>query len=91
MTGAACRFLGHRYRFTADGPVLRWTCERGCGTGGTKNYASAADASRYARAFDREDRADLGRRAPLIGLLPLRIWYWIRRLRGGSPPGGEPR
>jgi hypothetical protein len=25
-------------------------------------------------ALDREDHADLGRRAPLIGLLPLRVW-----------------
>jgi hypothetical protein len=42
--------------------------------GGTKTYESAADAERYARALDREDRAELGRRAPLVGLLPLRLW-----------------
>jgi hypothetical protein len=52
---------------------MRWSCARGCGAGGAKRYASADDAQRYARAFDREDRQDLGRRAPLIGLLPLRI------------------
>jgi hypothetical protein len=63
---------------------MRWECERGCGAGGAKEYATAADARRYARAFDREDRADLGRRAPLIGLLPLRVWRWMRRLRGSA-------
>jgi hypothetical protein len=31
---------------------------------------SAASAPRYARAFDREDRDDVGRR-PLLSLLPL--------------------
>ena len=68
----ACRLLGHRPRFWSEGPVLRWECERGCGLSGEKRYANAADAARYARAFDREDRADLGRRAPLA-LLPLRL------------------
>jgi hypothetical protein len=61
---------------------MRWACERGCGAGGAKTYASAADASRYAQGFDREDRSELGRRAPLIGLLPLRIAWLVRRLRG---------
>ena len=70
----ACRVFGHRYRFRADGPTLSWTCGRCGAPGGTKTYESAADAERYARAFDREDRAELGRRAPLVGLLPLRIW-----------------
>jgi hypothetical protein len=78
----ACRVFGHRYRFTAEGDTMRWRCERGCGTGGgSKRYATAADAERYAREFDREDRADLGRRAPLIGLLPLRIGRALRRRR----------
>jgi hypothetical protein len=62
----ACRVFGHRYRFAADGATMRWTCER-CGTlGGEKAYESPGDAERFARAFDREDRDDLGRRAPLI-------------------------
>lgn len=74
-----CRVLGHRPRFRADGPVLLWSCARGCGAGGTKRYPSASDAERYARAFDREDRHDLGRRAPLLGLLPLRLWRALRR------------
>jgi hypothetical protein len=68
-----CRLLGHRFRFTSEAETMRWSCARGCGAGGAKRYASADDAQRYARAFDREDRQDLGRRAPLMGLLPLRI------------------
>jgi len=75
----ACRVLGHRYRFHAVGRTMCWSCERGCGVNGEKTYATHADATRYARAFDREDRDDLGRRAPLIGLLPLRIWRALRR------------
>lgn len=39
-----------------------------------KDYATADEAEQFARALDQEDRSDLGRRAPLIGLLPLRIW-----------------
>ena len=75
----ACRIFGHRYRFQADGRTMRWTCQRGCGAGGEKIYPNAGDARRYASAFDREDREQLGRRAPLIGLLPLRIWRALRR------------
>jgi len=75
----ACRITGHRYRFEAEGRTMRWTCVRGCGASGEKLYPTPADARRYARAFDREDRDDIGRRAPLIGLLPLRIWRALRR------------
>jgi hypothetical protein len=74
-----CRLFGHRYRFHAEGRTMRWTCERGCGGGGTKEYESAAEAARYASAFDRDDRAELGRRAPLLGMFPLRVWWTIRR------------
>ncbi|HEX8855759.1 MAG TPA: hypothetical protein VF752_09155 [Thermoleophilaceae bacterium] len=73
-----CRVFGHRFRFTSSGNEMRWTCQRGCGASASKRYATAADARRYAAAFDREDRADLGRRAPLFGLLPLRIARAIR-------------
>jgi hypothetical protein len=52
---------------------MRWECERGCRAGGVKRYPSAEDAQRCAHAFDRGDRQDLGRRAPLFGLLPLRL------------------
>jgi hypothetical protein len=74
-----CRFLGHRFRFTATGEVLRWTCQRGCGAGGTKRYPTSEAAARYAAAFDHEDRDDLGRRAPLVAGFPLRIARAIRR------------
>jgi hypothetical protein len=62
---------------------MYWECQRGCGAGGSKRYASAEDARRYARAFDREDREDLGRRAPLFGLFPLRLLRAFRE-RGRS-------
>lgn len=58
-----------------------WECERGCGFGGSKQYATAEEARRYALAFDRRDSRDIGRRAPLIGLFPLRLWH---RLRGSG-------
>jgi hypothetical protein len=58
---------------------MRWRCER-CGeSAGSKRYASAEQARRYARAFNRRDTDDLGKRAPLIGLLPLRLWRKVRR------------
>jgi hypothetical protein len=75
-----CRLLGHRFRFTAEGDTMRWRCQR-CGFAGEKRYPDAAAAARYAGAFDREDRADLGRRAPLVGLLPLRLWRALKRRR----------
>jgi hypothetical protein len=65
-----CRLLGHRPRFSSDGATLQWLCARGCGACGTRRYASAEEARRYALAFDREDRDDLGLR-PLLSLLPL--------------------
>ena len=76
-----CRVFGHRYRFWAEGELMVWECARGCGAGGLKEYAVPADAQRYARAFDREDRDDLGRRAPLVGLLPLRLAALLRGRR----------
>jgi hypothetical protein len=65
-----CQLMGHRPRFSSSGETLSWECERGCGARGTKRYPSAAEAARYAKAFDREDRKDIGRR-PLLSLLPL--------------------
>jgi hypothetical protein len=79
-----CRVLGHRFRFSSEGDTMSWHCQRDCGAGGVKRYATAEQAERYARAFDREDREDLGRRAPLIGLLPLRIVRALRDRRRGS-------
>lgn len=69
----SCRLLGHRFRFSAEGATMRWRCERGCGAGGEKRYESAAAASRYAAALDQDPSEGLGRRAPLFGLLPLRL------------------
>ena len=75
----SCRLFGHRYRFQSDGATMRWTCERGCGDGGAKEYASPDEASHYAAAFDRDDRAEIGRRAPFLGMFPLRMWWTLRR------------
>ena len=77
----SCRLTGHRMRFTSEGATMRWTCERGCGEGGEKRYATAAEARRYATAFDREDKDDVGHRAPL-GMLPLRLLRAVRQARG---------
>ena len=68
----SCKILGHRVRFRAAGTTMDWSCERDCGFSGSKAYSSAAEAARYAAAFDREDADDLGRRSPL-SLLPLRL------------------
>lgn len=78
----ACRVFGHRFRFSAQGTIMRWECQRGCGAGGAKRYSSAAAAMQYAAAFDRNDLDELGRRAPLLGMFPLRIWYKIRSRSG---------
>jgi hypothetical protein len=75
----ACRLLGHRFRFRAEGELMLWECQRGCGAAGSKRYPTAGEARRYASAFDREDRDDLGRRAPLVGLFPLRLYRALRR------------
>lgn len=74
-----CRVFGHRLRFTASGDTMEWSCARGCGESGSKRYADAESALRYARALDRQDSDDLGRRAPLLGMFPLRLWRLARR------------
>jgi hypothetical protein len=76
-----CQLIGHRFEFAADGRTLSWSCSR-CGTGGSKVYPTPAQASRYATAFNVRDSASLGRRAPLIGLFPLRLAHLTRRLLG---------
>ncbi|MGA8219922.1 MAG: hypothetical protein WB771_15265, partial [Solirubrobacterales bacterium] len=75
----SCRLFGHRPQFRAVGASMHWECARGCGAHGEKRYRSAEDAARYAAAFNREDRGDVGRR-PLLSLLPL---GWARGRRGG--------
>jgi hypothetical protein len=82
---SSCRFFGHRPRFRAEGDVMHWACER-CGEGGQKRYASAEQAQRYARALDREDSEDLGKRAPLVGLFPLRLARSAMKRRQKSSP-----
>ena len=79
-TPIACRLLGHRPSFRADGATMRWDCARDCGMQGEKRYASGADAERYAHALDRDtSAASLGKRAPL-SLVVLRL---ARRRRSG--------
>lgn len=78
-TPLKCRIFGHDFSFRAEGPQLMWQCSRRCAVGGSKTYANEPLAARYASAFNRRDTDDLGRRAPLIGLLPLRIWRWLRK------------
>ena len=74
----ACRVKGHQVVFTVDGPTMRWACERGCGEGGEKTYASAAEAERYAAAFNTRD-SDKAHHHPTLSTLPL----WVaRKLRG---------
>lgn len=74
-----CRIFGHDPTFRADGRTMRWKCER-CGEAqGAKEYASVDDARKYATAFNKRDAEDLGKRAPLLGLLPLRLWRALRR------------
>ena len=75
----ACRVFGHRLVFRADGRTMAWECDRGCADGGGgKQYPTAEDARRYAAAFNRRDSEALGRRAPLLGLFPLRLWRRFR-------------
>lgn len=73
--------LGHRYRFYAQGATMFWRCDRGCDAGGQKRYATPAEARRYAAAFDREDVEQLGRRAPVLGMFPLRVYRYFRDRR----------
>jgi hypothetical protein len=80
-----CTVFGHLVRFHAEGQTMYWICER-CGRqAGSKTYESAAQAQRYARAFDRRDTDDLGRRAPLIGMFPLRFWRMLRDRQDRTP------
>jgi hypothetical protein len=80
----SCRVLGHRFRFSSEGEVMRWECARGCGAEGSKRYPSAEQAAHYARAFDREDRDAVGRR-PLLSMLPLRMAQRLAERRRDAP------
>jgi hypothetical protein len=75
----ACRVFGHDPSFRVEGRTMRWECGR-CGEAqGAKDYATETDARRYAAAFNKRDTDDMGKRAPLLGLLPLRLWRMARR------------
>lgn len=74
-----CVVVGHRIRFRSQGRTMSWSCEWCGGRTGSKTYESAAAATKYARAFDRRDSADAGRRAPILGMFPLRLWRLLRR------------
>ena len=80
-----CFIFDHDMQFEARGRRMDWSCRRGCDEGGSKVYPRPEDAARFSAAFNRRSNDDLGRRAPLIGLLPLRLWH---RLRGGSVTSG---
>lgn len=59
---------------------MRWSCSRGCGAGGSKVYPDPREAKHYAAAFDKSDSDDIGRRAPILGMFPLRLWrYFTQR------------
>jgi hypothetical protein len=68
----ACTVFGHRPRFWAEGSTLHWECDRDCVDGGTREYASPADARRIAAALDIEDRDGFGKRA-LVSMAPVRL------------------
>lgn len=78
-----CRVFGHDYDFRAHGATMAWSCGRGCAAGGSKTYGTAQEARHYAAAFDRRDRDQVGRRAPFLGLFPLRLWRRMTRGRSG--------
>jgi hypothetical protein len=77
----ACRLLGHRYRFRAEGPTMRWECMRGCGAAGEKRYATEHDATRYAAGLERDRQEAGGGRMPFVATLPLRLLRRARRSR----------
>jgi hypothetical protein len=80
-TPLRCKVLGHDVSFAAHGEVMVWECRRGCGSGGSKRYASSAEAARYVAAFNTRGSDDLGRNAPLLGMFPLRLWHRWRSKR----------
>ena len=73
-----CRVFDHRIRFRATGDTMSWSCEWCGGASGSKTYRSAQDAERFARGFDRRDGDETGRRAPYLGMFPLRLWRFLR-------------
>ena len=73
-----CRVWGHGFVFRAEADQMLWSCTR-CSAGDSKRYGTAAEAARLAAALNVRATTDLGKRAPLVGLLPLRLWRWWRQ------------
>jgi hypothetical protein len=82
----ACSVFGHRFRFSSAGRVMTWTCARGCGAGGQKVYDTAAEATRYAKAFDKEDRKAIGEH-PTLTMLPLALARKVTGRRRAADEG----
>ena len=78
-----CRIFGCRFRFAAEGSTLRWSCDRGCPSGGEKAYAGEDDARRMAAVLDREPRSPANVLALLGGT--------IHRDRGAPEPNPAAR
>ena len=57
---------------------MTWSCARGCGAGGQKVYDTPADATRYAKVFDKEDRVN-STSHPTLTMVPL----WVVRTLAG--------
>ena len=60
---------------------MYWECTRNCGAGGSKRYASAEDANRYAAALEGDRGPIAHRRTPLVSTLPLWLVRRVRRSR----------
>jgi hypothetical protein len=60
---------------------MLWECTRGCGTSGSKQYATAEEARRYASGLERDSNPSGAGRIPLISTLPLRLLRRVRRSR----------
>jgi hypothetical protein len=73
-----CRVFGCRFRFATEDRVLHWWCQRGCPSGGTKEYPSRAEAEQMAATLDQEPRSPAILLAGLGGTL--------HRERAQKPP-----
>ncbi len=74
----ACRLLGHKFVFRAEADLMVWECSR-CGAWSSKRYPTSDEAARFAKVLNVRATDELGKRAPLVGLLPLRVWRRLRR------------
>jgi hypothetical protein len=49
----ACEFIGHRFRYRAEGTTVRGVCMRGCGETTSMLFATPREARRQAAALNR--------------------------------------